>query len=74
MLATVLRSDRAVDVSVEIVRAFIRLRRSLESHNELARKLSILEEKYDSQFACVFRAIRELMTPPVSSRRRIGYR
>ena len=55
MLATVLRSDRAVDVSVEIVRAFIRLRRSLESHNELARKLDLLEEKYDAQFAGVFR-------------------
>lgn len=53
MLATVLRSDRAVHVSVEIVRAFIRLRRALEPHGELAKKLDALEKKYDSQFADV---------------------
>lgn len=60
-------------MSVEIVRAFIRLRRALESHGELAKKLDALEEKYDAQFADVFRAIRELMAPPVSARKRIGF-
>ena len=73
MLATVLQSERAVHMSLEIVRAFIRLRRILESHNALAKKLDVLEKKYDAQFSDVFRAIRELMTPPTSSRRRIGY-
>jgi len=72
MLATVLQSERAVHMSLEIVRAFIRLRRILESHNALAKKLDVLEKKYDAQFSDVFRAIRELMTPPTSSRRRIG--
>ena len=47
-MASVLRSDRAVDVSVEIIRAFIRLRRAMESHNQLARKLDVLEKKYDA--------------------------
>lgn len=73
MLATVLRSDKAVHVSLEIVRAFIRLRRALESNGELAKKLDALEKKYDSQFADVFRAIRELMAPPASARKRIGF-
>jgi phage regulator Rha-like protein len=73
MLATVLRSAKAVRVSIEIVRAFIRLRRALESHAELARKLDALEEKYDAQFAEVFDAIRELMAPPVPARKRIGF-
>jgi hypothetical protein len=73
MLATVLRSNKAVQVSVEVVRAFIRLRRTLESHDELAEKLDALEDKYDAQFAEVFRAIRELMTPTVSGKARIGF-
>ena len=73
MLATVLRSDKAVAVSLEIVRAFIRLRRALESHGELAKKLDALEKKYDSQFADVFRAIRELMAPSALARKRIGF-
>lgn len=73
MLATVLRSARAMHVSIEIVRAFIRLRRALESHGELARKLDALEEKYDAQFAEVFDAIRELMPPSVPARKRIGF-
>jgi hypothetical protein len=73
MLATVLRSDRAVHVSIEIVRAFIRLRRTLESHGELAKKIDALEKKYDAQFADVFCAIRELMMPVVSGKKRIGF-
>ena len=73
MLATVLHSDRAVRVSVEIVRALIRLRRTLESHGELAKKLDALEKKYDAQFAEVFDAIRELMAPSIPARKRIGF-
>jgi hypothetical protein len=74
MLSSVLRSERAVLVNVEIMRAFVRLRRMLETHADLARKLAALERKYDAQFKSVFDAIRELMAPPVPKpRRRIGF-
>jgi hypothetical protein len=73
MLSSVLRSGRAVRVNIEIMRAFVRLRRLLESNAELVRKLEILEEKYDEQFTIVFQAIREIMRPPVPVRRRIGF-
>jgi hypothetical protein len=75
MLASVLRSDRAVHVSIEIVRAFVRLRRMAGSVAELRRKLDALEQKYDAQFRMVFDAIRELMAPPAAAgKRRIGFR
>lgn len=75
MLSSVLRSPRAVRVNVEIMRAFVRLRRMLVSHADLARKLNELEKRYDSQFRIVFDAIRELMAPTnVPKRRRIGFR
>jgi hypothetical protein len=64
MAANVLNSPRAVHASVLVVRAFVRLRRILASHKDLARKLDALERKYDAQFKVVFDAIRELMTPP----------
>ena len=74
MLSSVLRSERAVRVNVEIMRAFVRLRRLLASHADLARKLDELEKKYDEQFRVVFDAIRELMTPAeVPRERRIGF-
>ena len=73
MLSSVLRSQRAIHVNVEIMRAFVRLRRILASHKELARKLEELEKKYDAQFKVVFDAIRELMAPPEPKRRRIGF-
>jgi hypothetical protein len=73
MLSSVLRSKRAVQVNVEIMRAFVRLRRMLASNEALARKLAALENKYDSQFRVVFEAIRELMTPPQSKKRKIGF-
>ncbi len=63
MLSSVLRSQRAIQVNIEIMRAFVRLRRILASHAQLARKLDALEKKYDTQFKVVFDAIRELMTP-----------
>lgn len=73
MLSSVLRSQRAIDVNVEIMRAFVRLRRMLASNEELARKLAALERKYDAQFKVVFDAIRELMRPPTPKRRKIGF-
>jgi len=73
MLSSVLKSRRAVQVNIEIMRAFVRLRRMLSSHAELARKLDSLERKYDAQFKVVFDAIRELMRPPESKKRPIGF-
>ena len=73
MLASVLNSQRAVEVSVFVVRAFIKLREMLASNRELARRLEELENKYDAQFKVVFDAIRELMRPPEKSRHRIGF-
>jgi ORF6N domain len=64
MLSSVLRSQRAVLVNIEIMRAFVRMRQILATHIDLARKLEVLEKKYDNQFKAVFDAIRELMTPP----------
>jgi len=74
MLSSVLRSKCAVQVNIEIMRTFVRLRRILASHAELARKLDALEKKYDAQFKVVFDAIRELMRPPEPKRRPIGFR
>ena len=74
MLSSVLHSQRAVMVNVEIMRAFVRLRQMLASNVELARKLAALERKYDSQFKIVFDAIRELMMPPAPKKKRsIGF-
>ncbi len=75
MLSSVLHSDRAVAVNIEIMRAFVRLREILSSSAELARRLDDLEIKYDIQFRAVFDAIRQLMIPPASSKKvRIGFR
>jgi hypothetical protein len=73
MLSSVLHSEKAVRVNIEIMRAFVRLRQILASDSDLARKLAALEKKYDAQFKVVFDAIRELMTPPAPPRRRIGF-
>lgn len=73
MLSSVLRSPRAVQVNIAIMRAFVRLRELLLTNADLARKLAALEAKYDSQFKAVFDAIRQLMTPPDPPRRRIGF-
>lgn len=74
MLASVLRSPRAVAVNIEIVRAFVRIRQLLTTNADLARKLAALERKYDAQFKGVFDAIRQLMTPPdPPKKRRIGF-
>jgi len=70
MLSSILHSDRAIHVNIEIMRAFVRLRQLLTSNVELARKLAALESKYDAQFKMVFDAIRELMKPPESGQSR----
>lgn len=74
MLSSVLRSKPAVQVNVEIMRTFVRLREMLATHKDLARRLDSLEKKYDHQFKVVFDAIRQLMAPPVPPKRgRIGF-
>ena len=74
MLSSVLNSERAIEVNIAIMRAFVRLRVMLATHASLARRLNELEQKYDEQFRVVFEAIRELMTPePVPPTRRIGF-
>src|SRR5438874_1846933 len=74
MLSSVLNSERAVLVNVEIMRAFVKLRQMLASNAELSRRLDELESKYDRQFKVVFDAIRKLMSPPVRDRKEIGFR
>jgi hypothetical protein len=75
MLSGVLRSKRAVQVNVAIMRTFVRLREMLGSHEELARKLAALEKRYDAQFKIVFDAIRSLMDPVrVRPQRQIGFK
>jgi len=73
MLSSVLRSPRAIEVNIEIMRAFVRLRQMLQGNAELARKLSELEAKNDATFGVVFDAIRRLMTPPEPPKKRIGF-
>jgi ORF6N domain len=74
MLSSVLHSPRAVQVNIEIMRAFVRLRQMLGANAELAKKLADLEKKYDAQFRVVFDAIRELMAPQARPKKRIGFR
>jgi len=74
MLSSVLRSKRAIQVNIEIMRAFVKLRQMLASNAELSRRLDELESKYDRHFKVVFDAIRELMSPPVPARKQIGFR
>ena len=75
MLSSVLNSERAIQVNIEIMRAFVRLRQMLSSNRELAKRLDELERKYDAQFKVVFDAIRELMRPsePEPPKKRIGF-
>ena len=73
MLSSVLRSQRAVFVNIAIMRAFVRLRELLATHQDLARKLEQMEKKYDSHFKIVFEAIRKLMEPPAHRRTPVGF-
>jgi len=73
MLSGILNSDRAIEVNIQIMRAFVKLREMIATHKELARRLNDLEKKYDAQFKVVFDALRALMAPPVKPKRRIGF-
>ena len=73
MLSSVLNSERAVEVNIHIMRAFVKLREMIASNKELAKKLNKLEKKYDAQFRVVFDAIRQLMIPPEPKKRKIGF-
>jgi hypothetical protein len=73
MFSSVLRSERAVHVNIEIMRAFVRLRQLISSHKDLTGKLLALEKKYDRQFKVVFDAIRGLVHGPETERRGIGF-
>ncbi|MCP9494537.1 MAG: ORF6N domain-containing protein [Pyrinomonadaceae bacterium MAG19_C2-C3] len=74
MLSSVLRSKRAVQVNIVIMRAFVNLRQVLMSNEELNRKLTTLEKKYDAQFKVVFDALRNLIETPVPPSRQIGFK
>ena len=73
MLSSVLKSKKAALVNVQIIRTFVRLREMLVSNKELSRKLATLEKKHDQQFKVVFDAIRQLMEPPKTKKRQIGF-
>ena len=76
MLSSVLNSERAVQINIEIMRAFVRLRQMVLSHKDLARKLDSLERKFESHdmhIRSLFGAIRQLMTPPEPKKRKIGF-
>ena len=74
MLSSVLRSSRAVEVNIAIMRTFVQLRRLMDTNADLARKIEGLEKKYDEQFAVVFAAIKQLITPPEPPKPRIGFK
>jgi hypothetical protein len=74
MLSSVLHSERAIQVNIAIMRAFVQLREMIGSNKGLARRLIELEKKYDSQFRVVFEAIRELMAEPEPKVKRIGFK
>ena len=73
MLSSVLNSERAIEVNIGVMRAFVRLRQMIASNASLARKLDDLEKKYDAQFKVVFDAIRQLVAPPDNPRKKIGF-
>src|SRR5437867_6242263 len=73
MLSSVLRSARAVEVNIAIMRTFVQLRRLMDTNRDLARKIEALEKKYDEQFAEVFAAIKELIAPPEPPKKQIGF-
>lgn len=73
MLSTVLNSDRAIEVNIHIMRVFAKLREMIASHKDLAKKLEVLEKRYDSQFKVVFDAIRALVAHPEPKEKKIGF-
>ena len=73
MLSSVLKSDRAADVNIAIMRTFVQLRRLMDSNRELARKIAEMEKRYDEQFGTVFQAIQQLITEEEEPKRKIGF-
>jgi hypothetical protein len=73
MLSSVLNSPRAIEINIQIIRAFVKLREMISSHKDLARKLAELEKKYDSQFKVVFDALRSLISEPKPKEKKIGF-
>jgi len=74
MLSSVLRSKRAIQANITIMRTFVQLREMLMSNEELNRKLAAMEKKYDAQFKVVFDALRKLLETPTPPRRQIGFK
>ena len=73
MLSSVLNSDRAIEVNIQIMRTFVKLREMISTHKDLARKLSELEKKYDGQFQIVFEAIRQIIEVEAKPKKKIGF-
>ena len=73
ILSSVLKSDRAADVNIAIMRTFVQLRRLMDSNRELARKIAEMENRYDEQFGAVFQAIQQLITEEEEPKRKIGF-
>jgi len=73
MLSSVLNSERAIEVNIQIMRVFVRIKEMISSHKDLARKMEELEKKYDGQFRVVFEAIRRLMRDEEKPKTSIGF-
>ena len=73
MLSSVLNSDRAIKVNIEIIKAFVRLRKLLDTHKDLKRKIEAMEARYDDQFRIVFQAIKQLLREEDKPKRKIGF-
>jgi hypothetical protein len=73
MLSSVLNSERAIQVNIQIMRAFTQLRRMLATHEDLKRKIDAIEKKYDEQFAIVFKVIKKLIEDDEKPKKKIGY-
>jgi len=74
MLSSVLNSQRSIQINIKIMRAFVRLRQMLASNVEFSKRLDELESRYDRQFKAVFDALRQIMTPSLHKKTRIGFR
>ncbi|MCK5505442.1 MAG: ORF6N domain-containing protein, partial [Thermodesulfovibrionia bacterium] len=74
MLSGILNSDRAIQVNIAVMRAFVKLREMIASNKDFAKRFDELEKKYDAQFKIVFDAIRQLMSPPEKKKRKIGFK
>ena len=73
MLSSVLNSDRAIQVSIEIIKAFVRLRKMLATHKDLRQKIEAMESKYDEQFRIIFTAIKQLLEEDDRPKQKIGF-